>query len=518
MAAVKAGAGLARRGRGRGDGAASRRPCGPAATRVPERSVRSSGVEAHGGHRRQATPTADAARRGRPRRTAPSPTTRRRGGRRSGRRDRGRRRPSTSRSSAELVRRRSSDDVDDGVPADLRLVVGKTPGVTSDDHVAEAGRKVMRFHLARMLAREAGHPRRPRPRGAPRDARRDPPAAGGLARVRRVVPRRPDEALPQRPARDRRRGSGPSATSTSCSRRPTSTAPTCRSPSSARSSRCSPTGASIATTPGSCSSASSTPTATGAGSTTTATSSGPRAPRSCRSGRRSRTASATRPRRGSGPPTSRSAATSRSCAGPTSRRSTSCGSPASGCATRSSSSARRSATTPAPLIARVTALQDHLGLMNDADVSASMARTFLVEHAGDLSRARERRDRALPRQPRARGRPPAAHDRRAVAGRGGRHVPAHARAGGRRACSRAETRACDPVSFPGTHGLTFEREPTTTSFRSRGISRRGHARISGTACRRVDAARPAVAGPMAKPRRLSPTRGVSSLAEASHRP
>ena len=39
----------------------------------------------------------------------------------------------------------------------------------------------------------------------------------------------------------------------------------------------------------------------------------------------------------------------------------------------------------APLIARVTALQDHLGLMNDADVAASMARTFLVEHAGDLS-------------------------------------------------------------------------------------------------------------------------------------
>jgi CHAD domain-containing protein len=39
----------------------------------------------------------------------------------------------------------------------------------------------------------------------------------------------------------------------------------------------------------------------------------------------------------------------------------------------------------APLIARVTALQDHLGLMNDANVSASMARTFLVEHAGDMS-------------------------------------------------------------------------------------------------------------------------------------
>jgi CHAD domain-containing protein len=39
----------------------------------------------------------------------------------------------------------------------------------------------------------------------------------------------------------------------------------------------------------------------------------------------------------------------------------------------------------APLIEKVTNLQDHLGLMNDADVSASMARTFLVEHASQLS-------------------------------------------------------------------------------------------------------------------------------------
>jgi CHAD domain-containing protein len=38
-----------------------------------------------------------------------------------------------------------------------------------------------------------------------------------------------------------------------------------------------------------------------------------------------------------------------------------------------------------PIIARVTALQDHLGLLNDADVTASMARTFLVEHAAELS-------------------------------------------------------------------------------------------------------------------------------------
>jgi CHAD domain-containing protein/adenylate cyclase class IV len=37
-----------------------------------------------------------------------------------------------------------------------RLTVGKTPGVLADDHVAEAGRKVLRFHLARMIAREVG--------------------------------------------------------------------------------------------------------------------------------------------------------------------------------------------------------------------------------------------------------------------------------------------------------------------------------------------------------------------------
>jgi CHAD domain-containing protein len=41
-------------------------------------------------------------------------------------------------------------------PEAPRLVVGKTPGVTADDHVAEAGRKVMRFHLARMLDQEPG--------------------------------------------------------------------------------------------------------------------------------------------------------------------------------------------------------------------------------------------------------------------------------------------------------------------------------------------------------------------------
>jgi CHAD domain-containing protein len=42
------------------------------------------------------------------------------------------------------------------VPARPALVVGKTPGVTRDDLLAEAGRKVLRFHLARLLAREEG--------------------------------------------------------------------------------------------------------------------------------------------------------------------------------------------------------------------------------------------------------------------------------------------------------------------------------------------------------------------------
>jgi CHAD domain-containing protein len=39
----------------------------------------------------------------------------------------------------------------------------------------------------------------------------------------------------------------------------------------------------------------------------------------------------------------------------------------------------------APLIGRVVALQDHLGFMNDAEVAATMARTFLVEHGNELT-------------------------------------------------------------------------------------------------------------------------------------
>jgi CHAD domain-containing protein len=46
--------------------------------------------------------------------------------------------------------------VEPQVVAPEPLVVGKTAGVLADDTIAEAGRKVLRFHLARMLAKEAG--------------------------------------------------------------------------------------------------------------------------------------------------------------------------------------------------------------------------------------------------------------------------------------------------------------------------------------------------------------------------
>ena len=84
----------------------------------------------------------------------------------------------------------------------------------------------------------------------------------------------------------------------------------------------------------------------------------------------------------------------------------------------------------APLIARVTALQDHLGLMTcrclgiDGTDLPHRARRRPVG-------ARERRDRAVPREPGARGGSPPPHHRRAVAGCGRRHVPTLARPRGR---------------------------------------------------------------------------------------
>lgn len=45
---------------------------------------------------------------------------------------------------------------DGRAPAEQARRPARTPGVLADDHVAEAGRKILRFHLARMLAREEG--------------------------------------------------------------------------------------------------------------------------------------------------------------------------------------------------------------------------------------------------------------------------------------------------------------------------------------------------------------------------
>jgi CHAD domain-containing protein len=69
------------------------------------------------------------------------------------------RRPARKARPAETPPGTDADDDDDPIhPADdvPRLVVGKSPGVLAEDSVAEAGRKVMRFHLARMLEREPG--------------------------------------------------------------------------------------------------------------------------------------------------------------------------------------------------------------------------------------------------------------------------------------------------------------------------------------------------------------------------
>lgn len=68
------------------------------------------------------------------------------------------REPSTA-DATPIIRRSEPDEaVAESEPTapEPRLVLAKSPGVVADDHVAEAGRKVLRFHLARMLDHEAG--------------------------------------------------------------------------------------------------------------------------------------------------------------------------------------------------------------------------------------------------------------------------------------------------------------------------------------------------------------------------
>ena len=101
------------------------------------------------------------------------------------------------------------------VPEPPRILVPKSPGVLADDHIAEAGRKVLRFHLARMVAREAGTRDGDGCRGAARDARRDASSAGGVARVRRCLRPEAHGAPPEAAASSWRPTSARSATSTS---------------------------------------------------------------------------------------------------------------------------------------------------------------------------------------------------------------------------------------------------------------------------------------------------------------
>ena len=380
-----------------------------------------------------------------------------------------------------------------------RLVVGKTPG---RDRRRPRRRGRSQGHA--LPPRADARPRAGRPRGIDNEAvhkmrvatRRQRAAwrvfgdafrPSGRSAIGRACARSPD-------------GSAPSATSMSSSRPRTPTAPTCRSPSSARSSRCSARGGNTATTHA-CFSMRELDSpgyrrwlddyidfVRTEGAAVTPVGADPAAP-----GPRHRAVGdlggLRRQVRGYEP----------SCAGPMSRRSTSCASPGSGCATRSSSSARRSGDDADPLIARVTALQDHLGLMNDANVTASMTRTFLVEHAGEPERGRERGDRPLPRRSREGGRAAAADDRRDVARRRRGAVPADARSGGRRPLTFLASSAASRGRAPAGGRATPARRDRRRGSRPRASRprRRGHGRRrSAPAGHRRSPRRPGGGGPL----------------------
>ena len=293
-----------------------------------------------------------------------------------------------------------SDDIEDGVPADLRLVVGRTPGVTSDDHIAEAGRKVMRFHLARMLAREAGvregrdleevHAMRVATRrqraawrvfGASFRPGRTKRYRNGLREIAsRLGTVRDLDVLLE--AADIYRADMPVAEQRALEpllrdwheHRDDARVLLVRELDSDGYRRWVDDYRDFVRTDG----AAVMPVL-------------PTQPHRVRDTAGSRIWTAYEQVRGYEPVLRWADVETLHelrIAGKWLRYTLEFVREALG-------------DDAAPLIARVTALQDHLGLMNDADVSASMARTFLVEHAGDLSGARERRDRALPGEPRA---------------------------------------------------------------------------------------------------------------------
>ena len=277
------------------------------------------------------------------------------------------------------ARRRAS------MPTRRRLVVGKSPGVTADDHVAEAGRKVMRFHLARMIEREPGvrsgvdaedvHKMRVATRrqraawrvfGEAYRRKRTRDYRDGLRGVARRLGAVRDLDV-QLEATDAYRADLPVAEQRALEpllgawRQHREDARTAAHPGARLGRR------------------------TAGSSTTTSTSSGPRArpslpvgvtePHRVRDTAPSRIWSAYEQVRTYEPvlrwadvPTLHELRITAKWL----RYSLEFVEEALGAEAR-------------PLIEKVTGLQDHLGLMNDADVSASMARTFLVEHASDLS-------------------------------------------------------------------------------------------------------------------------------------
>jgi CHAD domain-containing protein len=86
----------------------------------------------------------------------------------SRKRDRATAAPAPEAQAAEIAQTTPTADAADAAPDEAaadtapaaldtggpKLSIGRTPGVLLDDHIAEAGRKVLRFHLARMLAKE----------------------------------------------------------------------------------------------------------------------------------------------------------------------------------------------------------------------------------------------------------------------------------------------------------------------------------------------------------------------------
>ena len=358
-------------------------------------------------------------------------------------------------------------------PDDARLVVGKTPGVTADDHVAEAGRKVLRFHLARMLAREAGTREgidpeelhamrvatrrqraawrvfgasfRPRPDKRYRNGLREIAARLGAVRDLDVLLEAADAYRADLPVAEQR---GARAAARRLARPPRRRARPARSASSTRDGyqRWVDDYREFVRTEG----AAVLPV-------------GPIQPHRVRDTAPSRIWAAYEQVRAYEP-------VLRWADVETLHELR-----IAGKWLRYTLEFVREALGPesAPLIARVTALQDHLGLMHDADVAASMARAFLVEHAGDLSalesaaigRYLVSREREVARLRRTIGGP-----WRGVAGIGFRRalgrvvasaLAAGSPAGSRQPCARSGSRSRQPAPACAAARIAPSRMPAS---------------------------------------------------------